>query len=187
MIHPPADLAERAARQHVVVIGGGVAGLVAARECAKVGMPVTVLERDDAFGGSIRTAELDGLRLDVGAESFATRGGHVRELITELGLDAVVTAPTPGGAWLTGIPGTADAPLPAGGILGIPANPFQDDVPAHHRLVRSLARLPGSGAPTDDDRACAEPGQTRRLPDGGKGARPPGGPGHRRGVLRAPR
>lgn len=128
MIHPPADLAERAARQHVVVIGGGVAGLVAARECAKVGMPVTVLERDDAFGGSIRTAELDGLRLDVGAESFATRGGHVRELITELGLDAVVTAPTPGGAWLTGIPGTADAPLPAGGILGIPANPFQDDV-----------------------------------------------------------
>lgn len=105
MIHPPADLAERAARQHVVVIGGGVAGLVAARECAKVGMPVTVLERDDAFGGSIRTAELDGLRLDVGAESFATRGGHVRELITELGLDAVVTAPTPGGAWLTGIPG----------------------------------------------------------------------------------
>lgn len=128
MAEAPADLAARAAQQRVVVIGGGIGGLVAARECAKVGMPVTLLESSDALGGSIRTVEVDGIRLDAGAESFATRGGHVRSLIDELGIADAVVSPAGGGAWLTGIPGTADAPLPVGGILGIPANPFQDDV-----------------------------------------------------------
>ncbi|MEJ1090426.1 protoporphyrinogen/coproporphyrinogen oxidase [Microbacterium istanbulense] len=128
MIEPPADLAARAARQRVIVIGGGIGGLVAARECAKVGMPVTLLEAGDELGGSIRTVELDGIRVDAGAESFATRGGHVRELIDALGVGDAVVSPAGGGAWLTGIPGTPDAPLPVGGILGIPANPFQPDV-----------------------------------------------------------
>lgn len=124
----PADLAARAARTHVVVIGGGVSGLVAARECAKVGMRVTVLEAADATGGAIRAAELDGIRLDAGAESYATRGGAVRALIEELGLGERVVRPAAGGAWLSGVPGGRAAPLPVGGILGIPANVFQDDV-----------------------------------------------------------
>lgn len=126
-----AELAARAARaaeKHVVVVGGGIGGLIAARECAKVGMRVTVLEASDAVGGAIRRAELDGVVVDAGAESFATRGGHVRALLTELGVADRIVAPTPGGAWLAGIPGVGAAPLPVGGILGIPANPFQDDV-----------------------------------------------------------
>ncbi|WP_309103687.1 FAD-dependent oxidoreductase [Microbacterium sp.] len=123
-----AELAARAAATHVVVIGGGIGGLIAARECAKVGMQVTLLEGSDALGGSIRAAELDGVRVDAGAESFATRGGHVRALLDELGLSDRVEAPAAGGAWLAGIPGVGAAPLPVGGILGIPANPFQEDV-----------------------------------------------------------
>lgn len=126
-----AELAARAARaaeKHVVVVGGGIGGLIAARECAKVGMRVTVLEASDAVGGAIRRAELDGVVVDAGAESFATRGGHVRALLAELGLADRIVAPAPGGAWLAGIPGVGAAPLPVGGILGIPANPFQDDV-----------------------------------------------------------
>ncbi|MFS0853768.1 protoporphyrinogen oxidase [Microbacterium sp. 179-I 3D4 NHS] len=124
----PAELAARAADTHIVVVGGGVGGLIAARECAKVGMRVTVLEASDAVGGAIRRAELDGVAVDAGAESFATRGGHVRALLTELGLADRIVAPAPGGAWLAGIPGIGAAPLPVGGILGIPANPFQPDV-----------------------------------------------------------
>src|SRR5690606_2219858 len=123
-----ADIAARAAAQHVVVIGGGIGGLVAARECARLGMRVTVLEAADALGGSIRSIDLDGVTLDAGAESFATRGGHVRALVEELGLADAVVAPEGGGAWLSGIPGAPDAPLPKGGLLGIPVNPFQDDV-----------------------------------------------------------
>lgn len=120
--------AARAAERRVVVIGGGVGGLIAARECAKVGMRVTVLEAADAVGGAIRRAELDGVVLDAGAESYATRGGHVRALLEELGLADRIVAPAAGGAWLAGIPGVGAAPLPVGGILGIPSNPFQEDV-----------------------------------------------------------
>ncbi|MFT3797555.1 FAD-dependent oxidoreductase [Microbacterium sp.] len=48
------DLAERAHGTHVVVVGGGVAGLVAAWECAKLGIAVTVLEASDRLGGASR-------------------------------------------------------------------------------------------------------------------------------------
>ncbi|KYJ97403.1 protoporphyrinogen/coproporphyrinogen oxidase [Microbacterium sp. CH1] len=124
----PADLAARAAQKHVVVVGGGVGGLVAARECAKVGMRVTLLEGSEALGGVIRRVALDGVVVDAGAESYATKGGHVRALVDDLGLSDRVVTPQAGGAWLAGIPGGGAAPLPAGGILGIPGNPFQDDV-----------------------------------------------------------
>lgn len=124
----PADLAARAAHRHVVVIGGGIGGLVAARECAKVGMQVTLLEAADELGGAIRRADLDGVTVDAGAESYATRGGHVRGLLDELGLSDRIVTPNPAGAWLVGAPGADAAPLPKGGILGIPANPFADDV-----------------------------------------------------------
>lgn len=122
------DLATRAAQTHIIVIGGGIGGLIAARECAKVGMRVTVLEGADAVGGAIRRADLAGISLDAGAESYATKGGHVRSLLVELGLEDRIVAPAAGGAWLAGIPGVGAAPLPVGGVLGIPSNPFQEDV-----------------------------------------------------------
>ncbi|MGF6821988.1 oxygen-dependent protoporphyrinogen oxidase [Microbacterium sp. ZKA21] len=126
--HPEPELAGRAAERHVVVVGGGVAGLVAARECVKLGMRVTLLEAADELGGAVRRADIDGVRLDAGAESYATRGGHVRKLVGELGLADRVQTPAAGGAWLAGVPGQEPSPLPKGGILGIPANPFVDDV-----------------------------------------------------------
>jgi oxygen-dependent protoporphyrinogen oxidase len=121
-------LFEHAHATRVAVIGGGIAGLVAAREFAKVGMTVTLLEATDRLGGAIRSGEVDGIALDLGAESFATRGGHVRRLVDELGLGDAVVEPNRAGAWVAGLPGGKAAPLPKGGILGIPANPFAEDV-----------------------------------------------------------
>ena len=125
-----ADLHERAEDTRVVVIGAGIGGLVAAREIAKLGIGVTLVDAADAPGGAIRSARVAGLTLDLGAESFATRGGHVERLLADLGLaDDVVSPGTgAGGAWVAGVPGVGAAPLPVGGILGIPANPFADDV-----------------------------------------------------------
>jgi oxygen-dependent protoporphyrinogen oxidase len=121
-------LVQHAHDTRVVVVGGGVSGLVAARECAKVGLRVTVIEASDAFGGVLRSAEVGGMTLDVGAESYATRGGVVRELLAELGLGDAVVSPNPAGAWVAGVPGVGAAPLPKGGVLGIPDNPFAPDV-----------------------------------------------------------
>lgn len=132
MSEPLDRLIQHAHETRVVVIGGGVSGLIAARECAKVGLQVTVLEASDVFGGVLRTAEVGGVVLDVGAESYATRGGIVRGLLGELGLADAVVTPNPAGAWVAGVPGVGAAPLPKGGVLGIPDNPFD---PAVRRII----------------------------------------------------
>jgi oxygen-dependent protoporphyrinogen oxidase len=110
----------------VVVIGGGLAGLVVARECARPGFEVTLLEADDRVGGSVAPLDLGGMTLDAGAESFATRGGHVAELLHDLDLDDDVVEPNPSGAWLRH--GSRSVPLPKAGLLGIPSSPLAKDV-----------------------------------------------------------
>ena len=126
----------------VLVIGGGVAGLVAARECAQVGLKVTIIETTDAVGGPVAGHTLDGLSLDSGAESFAVRGGTVAAFVEDLGLTDQIVTPNVAGAWLhlpaltSGSPvsshDTRDAsvsvPLPKAGVLGIPGSPLADDV-----------------------------------------------------------
>ncbi|WP_241983440.1 protoporphyrinogen oxidase [Cryobacterium tagatosivorans] len=121
----------------VLVIGGGVAGLVAARAAAHVGLRVTVLEAADAPGGAVAAHELAGLTLDSGAESFAVRRNTVAEFIDGLGLAGEVIAPNPAGAWLhlpaigsaTGsAAASVSVPLPQAGVLGIPGSPLADDV-----------------------------------------------------------
>lgn len=116
---------------HAVVVGGGVAGLVAAREIAKIGVRVTILEATDAAGGALAQVQVAGLTVDSGAESYATRGGHVAALVHDLGLDDQIVKPNPQGAWLR-LPDAAGGeltiPMPKGGVLGIPSNPFADDV-----------------------------------------------------------
>jgi len=109
-----------------VVVGGGVAGLVAARELALTGHAVTVVEAG-VLGGHVGTHEVDALRLDSGAESFATRSDAVAKLAGELGLEVTYPAATP--AWLHAGPGR-DVPLPRTGLLGIPADPFETEVVA---------------------------------------------------------
>ncbi|MDJ0339845.1 FAD-dependent oxidoreductase [Cryobacterium sp. PH31-O1] len=123
----------------VLVIGGGVAGMVAARECAQVGLSVTIIEATDAVGGPVAGHVLDGLSLDSGAESFAVRGGTVAAFIEDLGLTDQVVAPNVAGAWLhlpalpsrsrrSGTDAAVSVPLPKAGVLGIPGSPLADDV-----------------------------------------------------------
>ncbi|MGY5317881.1 protoporphyrinogen oxidase [Neomicrococcus lactis] len=114
-----------------IVIGGGIAGLVAARELAISGFGVTVLEAADHFGGSVYSHELAGLTLDAGAESFATRSTAVADLLKDLGIEQSIVPPLPGGSYLytTNAHGEPEAfPSPQSGIMGIPGDPQAEDV-----------------------------------------------------------
>ncbi len=107
-----------AKNQKWIVVGAGVAGLLAARRLAAQGHDVTVMEADDHPGGRVSRVRVDGLELDAGAEAFATRGDHVENLAQELGLGDNIVRPEPKPAWVV----TPDHayPLPAAGWLGIP-------------------------------------------------------------------
>jgi oxygen-dependent protoporphyrinogen oxidase len=124
---PLDDLAAHAHDTHVVVIGGGIGGLVAALTCAKVGIRVTVLEESGRLGGAIRTTEIGGVRADLGAEGYATRGGAVRALVDELGLTEAVVPTAPRAEWIGGLPG-GPVSFPEATVRGIPENPWEESV-----------------------------------------------------------
>lgn len=98
-----------------VVIGGGLAGLLAAHRLARQGRRVTVLEASTRLGGMIAGIDIGGVRVDSGAEAYAVRGGVARALCEELGLEVAGPAGQPhiwrpDGVW----------PM-AEGVLGIPS------------------------------------------------------------------
>src|SRR5581483_9942024 len=69
---------------HVVVVGAGPAGLTAAYQLTKHGVPAVVLEADDVVGGISRTVERDGWRFDIGGHRFFTKVRAVEELWHEI-------------------------------------------------------------------------------------------------------
>ncbi|SIQ92783.1 Phytoene dehydrogenase-related protein [Haladaptatus litoreus] len=56
----------------VIVAGAGLAGLVAARHLAELGLNVQVMEREDEAGGRVRTRKRDGFLLDRGFQVLFT-------------------------------------------------------------------------------------------------------------------
>ena len=107
-----------------LVVGGGIAGLVAAHRLSAAGWDVTLAEATSVLGGAVSPRFLDvpshgetgapetqTLELDGGAESFAVRGAAVRALVEELGLGEKIVAPEPLGSWLHGPAGPVRAPV----------------------------------------------------------------------------
>lgn len=79
-------------REDVVVVGAGLAGIVAAREIAKAGRSVVVLEARNRVGGRMHNYELaGGGEVDLGAEFIGPTQNHIRELVDELGVGTFPT------------------------------------------------------------------------------------------------
>ncbi len=71
---------------HVVVIGGGIAGLAAAFYLRDEPVRVTVLEGSPRLGGKLSASDVAGVSIDEGAEALLARRPEGIELIDAAGL-----------------------------------------------------------------------------------------------------
>jgi len=56
----------------VLIVGGGLAGLCCAKELTEKGVPFTLFEASDGWGGRVRTDEFEGFLLDRGFQVYLT-------------------------------------------------------------------------------------------------------------------
>ncbi len=77
----------------VVIIGGGVAGLIAARELRLAGLRCTIVEARERLGGRIWTKEHFGERRDVGATFVHWSQPHAWAEVTRYGLALAARPP----------------------------------------------------------------------------------------------
>lgn len=143
-----------------VVVGGGLAGLLTAYRLTEAGVSVKVREAAPHWGGMIASVDVAGMRVDAGAEAYATRGGLGHGLCSELGLTVAAPEGHPHVWWPEG-------PFPmADGLLGIPGtvdDPALDVLTADERarLLEDLTMGPerGKGARTIGELAAIRIGE----------------------------
>ena len=112
-----------ASRLRYCVVGGGISGLVTAyRIRAALGdnADITVFDPGDRLGGVLRTEQLAGVPVDIGAEAFIARRPEVPALLAELGLAGRHIGTT--GATTTIYSQDRLHSLPAGTVNGIPTS-----------------------------------------------------------------
>ena len=146
-----------ATRPHVVVVGGGVAGLTAALEVldSLSSVRVSVLEGSDRLGGKLRLESVAGHLVDVGAESVLAGRPEGTDLVRRVGgaADLVTPATTSASVWSRG----ALTPLPRATLMGVPTDPdaargvLTDDEVTRLRDEQPWpGGVDGSGAVTED-------------------------------------
>ena len=147
------------------VVGGGIAGLAAARAGLDAGLTVTLLEAGPGYGGKLVLGHVAGNTVDLGAESILARRPEGVALAKAVGLaeDVVHPATTAAGIWsrgellplpsgqLMGVPGDLRA-LSASGVLGsrglarvqadrvMPKTPITEDIAVGEYVARRLGR-----------------------------------------------
>ena len=145
----------------VVVVGGGISGLAAAHEAARLGRDVTVLEATGRVGGKIDSGFVDGAALpfpvDMAADGFLARQPEVVDLCHELGLGNDLVSPTGAQAFIWAHGGLRSIPSPS--VLGVP---FDVDAVAVSGIVSEAgvtdfaARIDTVAAPLVADASVGE-------------------------------
>jgi oxygen-dependent protoporphyrinogen oxidase len=112
--------AQGARPRRLLVVGGGVAGLAAARAGLDAGLAVTLLEAGHGYGGKLVLGHVAGNTVDLGAESILARRPEGVALAKAVGLaeDLVHPATTAAGIWSRG----ELHPLPSGQLMGVPGD-----------------------------------------------------------------
>jgi protoporphyrinogen/coproporphyrinogen III oxidase len=139
----------------IAVVGGGIAGLAAAlrlRDRLGPDAGITIVEQSARLGGKLRTVPLAGGPVEAGAETFLMRdpdgSPSAAVLLAErVGLAGAVRHPT--GARAALAIGGSLRPMPAGTLMGVPADPS---------IVDGLATV-AAGRDRDAGRPLLAPGQ----------------------------
>lgn len=76
-----------------LILGGGIAGLLAAREILRCGKRVVVIEREAEVGGLARAFARDGFRFDFGGHRFHSHNQAVIDGLRQLLGDDLLTVP----------------------------------------------------------------------------------------------
>jgi len=105
---------------HVVVVGGGIAGLAAAFHLRNEPVRVTVLEGSPRLGGKLTASDVAGVSIDEGAEALLARRPEGIALIEATGLaaDLVPAGLTSSAIYTRGVL----RPLPRRQFMGVPAD-----------------------------------------------------------------
>jgi oxygen-dependent protoporphyrinogen oxidase len=109
--------------QHVVIIGGGISGLVAAYRVQQSGrdnLRITLLEASDRLGGKIQTDRFDGLTIEGGPDSFLSSKPAALNLCDELGLSERLIGTTESGGGTYILSHGRLEPLPEGITMLVP-------------------------------------------------------------------
>jgi protoporphyrinogen/coproporphyrinogen III oxidase len=105
----------------VVVIGGGISGLTAARALCRRGLYVRLLERASVCGGVIRTDRVGDFVIDTGPDTLLAHKPAALALVRELGLAQSLVAPLPRRTTYV-VRRSALRTLPETSAMGLPTN-----------------------------------------------------------------
>ena len=143
--------------RRLLVVGGGVTGLAAARAGLDAGFAVTLLEASPGHGGKLVLGHVAGSTVDLGAEAILARRPEGVALAKAVGLadDLVHPATTAAGIWSRG----ELHPLPSGQLMGVPGDLralSASGVLGSRGLARAQADRVMPKTPVDEDVAVGE-------------------------------
>jgi oxygen-dependent protoporphyrinogen oxidase len=104
----------------VAIVGGGIAGLSAAWELSRRGVPFVLLEAGERWGGVIRSERADGFLLEAGPDTLLAQKPAALALVRELGLEDRLVSVNAEQRTLYVLHRGALHALPDGMVLGVP-------------------------------------------------------------------
>src|SRR5579863_488205 len=141
-----------------IVIGGGIAGLVAAAFASKGGASVLLLEASPKFGGRARTRIVSGYHFNQGAHALY-RGGFLDEILHDLGVVVTGNVPALAAGFFVSDNKLHRAPFSA---TGLAATTLLSDAEKHEmallfRRLRDRSTEPPPGTSSEDALAALSP------------------------------